>query len=79
MNEILLHLIKFPEQPVSYAAVCEALYQICDNVHSECHDGCPVYACQTEAEQHSDDCSCFKNGAAMYEYIKEHARIDFSI
>lgn len=55
-----------------------ALYDICDRVHSHCNSDCPVYAINNQVPDTANDfkvnrgCDCFKSGAAMIKYIKEN-------
>jgi len=72
MNSLIKKLVrgvKPTEQEIQ-----EMLYEICDNVHASCDDTCPVY----EINRHEPlnpcrenlGCACFKNGKAMYDFIR---------
>lgn len=60
---------------VDKSEITNALYEICDSVHASCHDGCPVYRLNGSKSPTDpsdlDGCSCFKNGTAMYDFIKK--------
>ena len=54
------------------------LYEICDDTHSSCDDGCPVYRLNGhEVPDTAKDfkvnrgCDCFKNGTAMLAFIRK--------
>jgi len=53
-------------------SVTNVLYEICDNVHAQCHDECPVYALMTSEEKKHFSCQHHKNGKGMLEFI--HSR-----
>lgn len=49
-----------------------ALHDICDNVHSDCDEDCPIYEL-TDGELPDAEgrgCDCFKDGKAMLKFIR---------
>lgn len=71
MNEILMKLI-FNEE-VSEREIADALYDVCDSVHSSCDSCCPVYKANASSAPVDKDgeCICFKNGKKMLDFIKD--------
>ena len=69
MTEILIKLIL--AQKIKKEDIENALYEICDNVHSSCDSSCPVYDIIGDGKE----CPCFKNGTAMLDLIKKHYHI----
>lgn len=69
MEEIILKLIF--GQPVTESDITDALYDVCDDNHSSCNDGCPVYRLNggTPPGKNPGNCDCFKNGHAMKQFI----------
>jgi hypothetical protein len=71
MNSLIKKLIKGGKPTIR--ELQDALYLICDDVHSSCDCNCPVYEinggplnpCEANC-----GCSCFKDGKAMYDFIK---------
>ena len=55
----------------------EGLYEICESVHSQCSDECPVYRMNGSSVPHETDtpfgCDCFKSGTDMLNFIKSKA------
>lgn len=49
------------------------LYDICDSVHASCDSSCPVYELNGNKVPSSKEegCICFKNGSAMFTFIKD--------
>jgi len=72
MKEILIKLIN--NEKINREDIYDALYEICDDVHSGCDSECPIYAImqQLPGFQEIDDCGCFKNGKKMYDFIKKN-------
>ena len=65
-------------EKVSKEDIYNELYEICEDVHSGCYSKCPVFRLNDSKAPGSDKpfdenrgCDCFKNGKAMYEFIKE--------
>jgi len=63
---------------VEKSEITNALYEICDSVHSSCDNQCPVYRLNGSKAPGEDKpfeenrgCDCFKNGTAMYNFIKK--------
>ena len=55
----------------------DELYEICDSVHASCDDECPVFKLNGSAVpdtakdfNKNRGCDCFKNGAAMLQFIR---------
>ncbi len=69
MNELLKKLIKGKD--VKEKDIYDALYEICEDVHSGCDGSCPVYEINGDIP---DECPCFKNGKKMYDFIKKNCR-----
>ena len=49
------------------------LYEICDDVHGSCGSECPVYEINggpVNPCRENLGCACFKDGKAMYEFLK---------
>ena len=70
MNEILRMLIDGEE--IDDGDIEVALHDVCDEVHSSCHDGCPVYARNGGIPWNNDlsNCRCFKDGKAMLKFMR---------
>ena len=52
-----------------------ALYEVCDRVHSFCDDECPVFLLnrgQVTPFLENRGCACFKNGEKMLDFIRNH-------
>lgn len=53
------------------------LYEICDRVHASCTEECPVYEinCGPVNPDYESNCgcACFKDGKAMYDFIKANS------
>lgn len=76
MNKLLRKIIN--KKPFDDRDIADALYQICEDIHSSCDDNCPVYelnhGCVGEDKPRSENsgCDCFKNGKAMLKFLREH-------
>ena len=72
MDKILIKLIH--EKKVVIDVLYEALYEICDSIHSSCDSECPVYAIRENIGNGFEicNCLCFKNGKKMYDFIKKN-------
>jgi len=75
--DILLKLIK--GEKITDVDLTVELYEICDRVHANCDDECPVYLLNGHSPPGSDKlfhenrgCDCFKNGPKMLRFIKEN-------
>ena len=75
MEDLIVKLAK--GEKITDSDIEDGLYQICDNVHSSCDSSCPVYELNgNEVPDTAKDfkvnrgCDCFKNGAAMLEFIR---------
>ncbi len=71
MNEILMKLIQ--GQNVTDQEIQTELLEICERVHSSCDSECPVYAVNGSKipwDKNLQNCICFKDGKAMYDFIK---------
>jgi hypothetical protein len=76
MKDLIVKLVL--GEKVTKKDIYNALYEICDEVHSSCDSGCPVYELNEYKalgfEKPFDEnrgCDCFKNGKAMAKFIKE--------
>ena len=76
MNKTILKVIegKMPKPRDVY----DDLYEICCEVHATCYNACPVFKingskvpCSNDEIKFASGCDCFKNGKAMYNFIKE--------
>lgn len=63
---------------VTKSDIASELYEICDREHSSCSNACPVYRLNGGECPGSDKpfeenrgCDCFKDGKAMYDFIKK--------
>jgi hypothetical protein len=80
MNELLLALVKGNRDSVTVNnLIVESLYDMCDREHASCNDGCLVYLLNNHSPvnpkrgfQFNRGCDCFKNGRAMFDFIKNH-------
>jgi hypothetical protein len=74
MNNLLTQAIA--GEPISDADIEDALYKICDDVHSSCYEACPVFEKNggpLRAEKPFEEnrgCDCFKNGRAMLKFLR---------
>jgi hypothetical protein len=52
-----------------------ALYEVCDDVHSSCNSSCPINRLNggevPNTLPNNRGCDCFKNGKAMLKFIRE--------
>lgn len=55
--------------------IANELYNICDSIHSCCHDECPIYRLTYGdiPNNKGHGCDCFKDGEIMLGFIREHA------
>lgn len=76
--DINLLKIKNINVSISEKEIEEALYEVCDEVHSSCCEECPVYSLMTQEERNNLNCSCFKNGKLMKEFILKRGLNEFN-
>lgn len=64
-------------ETVNDKVIAEGLYEICDDVHANCNEDCPVNKMNGgEAPDTANDfrvnrgCDCFKDGTAMLHFIR---------
>jgi len=72
--ELIESLVRGKE--VEKKEIYNALYDICDIVHSSCDNQCPVYRLNGSKVPNTDKdseygCDCFKHRKAMYDFIKK--------
>lgn len=65
--DLIIKLIK--NQHITNKYIDEALYEICENEHSNCNEKCPVYAHMTQLEKKFNNCIYFKSGATMRKFL----------
>lgn len=60
------------KEPILDCDIEEALYDICDAVHSSCDSQCPVFASNLGRIPKGKDgeCKCFKNGQKMLAFMR---------
>lgn len=65
-------------ETISSEELYDELYEICSSEHSSCNSNCPVYFLnKNEVPNYTSSdagCDCFKNGKAMFAFIKNHFR-----
>lgn len=72
MKNLIKKLVK-GEMPTE-RDIQDLLYDICDDTHGSCDYNCPVFDVNggpLNPTQQNYGCACFKNGKAMYNFIKE--------
>lgn len=72
MQSFLKNYIK--GKPITDTEIEDYLYDICDEVHSSCHSGCPVYAahnCVPNTSHSRYGCDVFKSGKGMLEFLRK--------
>ena len=77
MDELLIKLAK--GEKVTDELLEAGLYQVCEDVHASCNNGCPVYKLNgNKVPDTAKDfkinrgCDCFKNGREMLKFIRNH-------
>jgi hypothetical protein len=81
MDTVVLKLVL--DLVVTKEEIYEKLTEICEREHSSCNSDCPIFKLNggKALNQHNKKetkwndwygCDCFKNGKAMYDYIREH-------
>lgn len=77
MDSLIILLAKGEE--ITDELIKEELYCICDSVHASCNNDCPVFKLNgnevPDTAKNFDinrGCDCFKDGAAMLEFIRKH-------
>jgi len=65
-------------EKVSDKTLSEELYEICDSVHAQCNNECPVYKLNgssipdtAKIFKENRGCDCFKMGSMMLKFIRE--------
>lgn len=62
-------------EKVSKSEIASELYEICEREHSGCSDACPVYRLNHSEVPNKENtqwgCDTFKDGTAMYKFIKK--------
>lgn len=71
MNDLLRNAIL--KEEITDNDIADALYEICDHVHSSCDSNCPIYNLYGEVPKDWDDWNCayFKNGHKMLRKLRE--------
>ena len=74
---LLLKLIK--GEVITNDDITIELYEMCDRVHASCDSECLVYHLNGNKIPHSGNggygCDCFKNGAAMLDFIEKKLKL----
>ncbi len=73
----LLEKIIFDHTSISKEDVYDELYEMCDREHSTCSPECLVflyndYKIPLVMEGRHENCSCFKDGKKMFEFLEQH-------
>ncbi len=72
-NELVLKLAR--GEKITDADLAPEFYEICDQVHSSCDSGCPVYRLNNNEVPYTEGgdsgCDCFKNGTAMLKFVRK--------
>jgi hypothetical protein len=72
LNEMLIDMVH--GRKPTRTSIESLLVRICDDTHAECDSHCPVFEINggdAPNEKGSEaECDCFKNGKAMYDFIK---------
>lgn len=78
MTDLIINLAK--GIPFTDNDLKEALYEICETVHSSCNSDCPVYMLNgNKVPDTANDfninrgCDCFKSGKNMLEFIRKNS------
>jgi hypothetical protein len=65
------------KKPITDATIENALSQICEDTHSSCDDGCPVFYINNfnipNYEDNQPNCDCYRNGRKMLKFIRDNA------
>lgn len=74
--ELLVKIIL--KKPIEDDDITNAMYEVCDAVHASCNPECPVFAINNKIPMNENctNCSCFKNGQAMIDYIRKNYKED---
>ncbi len=67
-NIILEKAIK--QEKITEQDICDELYEICDKVHAECNDRCPVFELSLGLTPGHPYCVCHKSGKRMLRFIQ---------
>lgn len=74
MKSILKKLAK--GHTVPEAMIEKALYQICDDVHADCDEACPIFEVNdgpVDEDGCGRGCTCFKDGRKMRKFLRDHS------
>ena len=73
MNDFLKKIIK--GEPVTDGDIANELHDVCDKVHSDCDNECPVFEAAGGIPYvrrgQNRECSCYKNGSAMLAFLRK--------
>jgi hypothetical protein len=66
-------IIKYVRCDATEQDIKNELAETCNSVHSSCSRACPVfdYADGKVPDTEGNGCDCFKNGAKMYDFLRE--------
>jgi len=77
MTDLIIKLVT--SKRIDERDIEQALYEICDEVHSSCDSLCPVYLLNGNKPVNADKdfninrgCDCFKSGKNMLKFIREN-------
>lgn len=77
MYKSLLYKLVIGEKP-NRDDIENELYEMCDREHSSCNECCLVYAMNNNSIPNTLNtragCDCFKDGEAMFNFIKERSK-----
>lgn len=70
MNEIIMKLVR--KEKIEDKDISNALYEICDSVHSSCSSECPVFEKNGSVPWNKDltNCIFYKNGNKMLKFLR---------
>jgi len=68
-RELVMKLVR--GENIEEKDINEALYDICDRVHSGCHEECPVFEKNGGVpwNKEYEECLCFKDGKKMRKFL----------
>lgn len=83
VEKIIKAKLDLPDEDLYYIPdqdIIDELTEICEKVHSSCNDGCPVHKINSgpvkqitslvKTREIVEGCDCFKNGKAMFNFLK---------
>lgn len=68
----IMQIIKEGSVTLTDRDAIQELVEICEREHSGCNDNCPVFEIMRDQGKDLEECSCFKDGKAMFEFLKNN-------